>query len=84
MTRPLPQLSVEDLRSHHFLIAVLHVQLFYVIDQAVHNLSALRQEERARRCDRIEEEQSERPTQFAVVALFSLFDSLQIVLLSVA
>ena len=66
------------------MVTVLHVKLFYVINQAIHNLSTFRQEERASRSDWIKEEQPERSTQLAVVALFSFFDSLKIVLLGVA
>ena len=84
MARSCPQIGVEDLWSHHFLVAVLHVQLFDIVDQAVHYLGALWQEEWTGRSERVKEEQSKCTSEFSVIALVGFFDSLQVGLLSVS
>jgi len=78
VTRPLPQLDIEDLRRDDLFVAVLTVLLAHELEQGVVDDGAARVEERARRRLGVKAEEIELTPELAVVAALELLDPFEV------
>src|ERR1044071_8267098 len=74
----MPELDVEDLRSDDFFVAVTHVKIADICNQAVVNERSFGMKKRAGGRDGVEAEEIQLAAKPPVIALFRLLEALQV------